>query len=221
MAGASMFGSAKESIVIVEEKSCGKYSKQLYNLIGTNNDTEDEIVGPADNSVEASIFDEKKFEATPLSSDQKIVFVGRAKAALDYLDAIESEASFKLDKFGIHIHVSGKQAAVYVDKDGLTKEQYWEFLAFACERGINLKDLLADMRPQKHEDTEGDTGDNPVFGFLKTVASLPPVKFAANTAQDAGDNVAVLAKGGEIYDQRFRFAIKLFYLEELRSFVEA
>lgn len=57
-----MFGvPTQEVVVIVEARGCGKYSKQLYNLIGTNDDEGEVIVGPRDGSVQASIFDERKF----------------------------------------------------------------------------------------------------------------------------------------------------------------
>ena len=200
-----MFG-AKEAVVIVEAKDCGKYCKQLYTLIGTNDDSEDEIVGPVDGSVEASVFDEKQFAATPLSSDQKIIFIGRPKSAKDYLDAIETEATVRMVEHGIRIHVSGKQASIDVVGNGLGSEDYWAFLDYAKEHGQELEDLLKDLRPQENEQ------EGRVFA---------PLAFVGKAVGGAGASISTALKGGDIRDQQFRFAIKTFYLEYLRAFVEA
>ena len=200
-----MFG-AKETVVIVEAKGCGKYCKQLYTLIGTNDDSEDEVVGPVDGSVEASVFDEKQFAATPLSSDQKIIFIGRPKSAKDYLDAIETEATVRVVEHGIRIHVSGKQASIDVVGNGLGSEDYWAFLDYAKEHGQELEDLLKDLRPQE-EEHEGKV--------------FPPLAFVGKAVGGAGASITTVLKGGDIRDQQFRFAIKSFYLEYLRAFVEA
>lgn len=200
-----MFG-AKETVVIVEAKGCGKYCKQLYTLIGTNDDSEDEVVGPVDGSVEASVFDEKQFAATPLSSDQKIIFIGRPKSAKDYLDAIETEATVRVVEHGIRIHVSGKQASIDVVGNGLGNEDYWAFLDHAKEHGQELEDLLKDLRPQE-EEQEGK-----IFA---------PLAFVGKAVGGAGASISTALKGGDIRDQQFRFAIKSFYLEHLRAFVEA
>lgn len=201
-----MFG-PKESVVIVEAKGCGKYCKQLYTLIGTADDNGEEIVGPVDGSVEASVFDDKRFAATPLSSDQKIIFVGRPKSAKDYLDAIETEASVRVVDHGIRIFVSGRQASIDVVGNGLGMDEYWDFLDYAKEHGQDLEDLLKDLRQDKNTEQEGK-------GFA-------PLKFAGKVIGGAGANVTTALKGGDIRDQQFRSAIKCFYLEHLRAFVEA
>ena len=126
---ASMFGvPTQEVVVIVEARGCGKYSKQLYNLIGTNDDEGEVIVGPRDGSVQASIFDERKFVDNQLSSEQKVIFIGNPKFARDYLDALDSLATDQFDEHGIHIRIGGKHASVSVDSGGVTKETYWSFL---------------------------------------------------------------------------------------------
>lgn len=204
--GAKMFGT-KESVVIVEAKGCGKYSKQLYTLIGANDDDGENIVGPVDGSVEASVFDEKRFAATPLSSDQKIIFIGHPKTAKDYVDAIETEATTKIVEHGISICISGKQACVYVDEKNLSDDGYREFLEYAHECGQDLDNLLSELRPRSEPENE-----------QKKIA---PLWLAGKVADDAGSKITLVKKGGDIKDQKYRFAVKLLYLEHLRSFVEA
>lgn len=202
-----MFG-AKESVVIVEAKGCGKYSKQLYTLIGTNDDDGEVIIGPVDGSVEASVFDEKRFAATPLSSDQKIIFIGRPKSATDYIDAIEAEATVRIEEHGIRIYVSGKQAAIDVIGKSPSREDYWSFLEFAKEHRQELEDLLIDLRPKEAVGPQEKK-------------KTPPLQFAGKVVGGAGAGITTARRGGEMRDQQFRFAIKCFYLEHLRDFVEA
>lgn len=200
-----MFG-AKESVVIVEAKGCGKYCKQLYTLIGTNNDSKDDVIGPVDGSVEASIFNEKQFASTLLSSDQKIIFVGRSKAAKDYLDAIETEATVRLVEHGIKIHVSGKQAYIDVAGNGLSSEDYHAFLDYTKEHGQEFEDLMKDLRQEKDEQ-EGKV--------------IVPLAFIGKAVSNASASISTALKDRGVRDQQFRFAIKLFYLKYLRTFVEA
>lgn len=200
-----MFG-AKESVVIVEAKGCGKYCKQLYTLISTNNDRKDSVIGPVDGSVEASIFNEKQFSSTLLSSDQKIIFVGRPKSAKDYLDAIETEAAIRLVEHGIKIHVSGKQASIDVASNDFSSKDYRAFLDYTKEHGQEFEDLMKDLHQEKDEQKG------------KVVA---PLAFIGKALGDASTSISTTLKGRDIRDQQFRFAIKLFYLKYLRTFVEA
>lgn len=210
----------KESLVIVEAKGRGKYAKLLYNLIGTNDDDGENIIGPVDGSVEATIFDKNKFVSNPLTSDQKYVFVGNPKFAKDYLDVLESDATDKFDECGIHIRIGGKHASVAVDEGGESKEEYWEFLSFAAGCGQELSDLLSDLR---NDDTaaaslaETESGKGlPIKAVFRGA-----VKGAKGIAATAGGKVATLRKANAIVDQKYRFAIRYFYLEKLRSFVES
>ncbi len=210
----------KESLVIVEAKGRGKYAKLLYNLIGTNDDEGENIVGPVDGSVEATIFDKNKFVNNPLTSDQKYVFVGSPKFAKDYLDVLESDATDKFDECGIHIRIGGKHAAIAVDEGGESKEEYWDFLSFAAGCGQELPDLLSGLRNDdaaaaSRAETESDSGI-PVKSAIHRVA-----KGAKDIAGAAGGKVATLRKTNAIVDQKYRFAIRYFYLEKLRSFVES
>lgn len=211
---------SQESIVIVEAKGRGKYAKQLYNLIGTNDDDGENIIGPVDRSVEATIFDKAKFINNPLTSDQKYVFVGDPKFAKDYLDVLESDATDKFDACGIRIRIGGKHASIAVDKGGESKEAYWEFLSFAAECGQEFPDLLADL----HDDNDlaspttemEKSKEFPVKGALRGIANG-----ARDIAGNAGAKVSTLRKASAVLDQKYRFAIRYFYLVKLRSFVES
>ena len=80
-----MYGT--ESILIVEARDTGLFSKLLYNLIGADNGSN----GVLSANVDASIFTETQFMQNPIMSSQKIVFVGCPKGASDYIQAIRFE----------------------------------------------------------------------------------------------------------------------------------
>lgn len=216
-----MFGMpSQELVVIVEAKGCGKYSKQLYNLIGTSDDEGEIVVGPRDGSVQASIFDERKFNDNQLSSEQKIVFVGSPKFARDYLDALDSLATDKFDKHGIHMRIGGKHASVAIDNGVTAKEDYWTFLGFAASKGCELPDLLAELReeasPSDAEPSGGGNEKGRIEAFFGGIAES-----ARELLSGAGDKALIVRKASAIDDQKFQFAIRLFYLEKLRAFVES
>lgn len=216
-----MFGiSSQEPVVIVEAKGCGKYSKQLYNLIGTNDDEGETIVGPKDGSVQASIFDERKFNDNQLSSEQKIIFVGGPKYARDYLDALDSLATDKFDEHGIHMRIGGKHASVTVDGGATAKEDYWAFLEYATSKGRDYPDLLAELREDAASagagSGAGKIGKNKIGTFFGGIA-----RGTKGFVSSVGDKALIARKAAAIEDQKFQFAIRLFYLEKLRAFVES
>lgn len=194
-------------IVIVEAKGKGKYAKLLYNLIGTNDDEGENIVGPVDGSIQATIFDERQHANNPLSSVQRAVFVGNPKFAKDELDALDTLAKKRIDVHGIHIRVAGKQASVYVDGRNDSKEDYWAFLEFAASKGLDLPDLLANLRDEDGSSSESKGAARILDGF-------------ARGARGVGDKVALARCASKIEDQKYQLAIRIFYLENLRAFAE-
>ena len=213
-----MFGiSSQEPVVIVEAKGCGKYSKQLYNLIGTNDDEGETIVGPKDGSVQASIFDERKFNDNQLSSEQKIIFVGGPKYARDYLDALDSLATDKFDEHGIHMRIGGKHASVTVDGGATAKEDYWAFLEYATSKGRDLTCLPSCVKMLRCWCGSGaGTKGNKIGTLFGGIA-----RGTKGFVSSVGDKALIARKAAAIEDQKFQFAIRLFYLEKLRAFVES
>lgn len=210
-----MFNTA-ESVLIVEASDTGKFSKLLYNMIGSNDDQEDRVVGPVDGSIEASIFNEEQFSQTPMTSSQKIVFVGWPKGSDDYISAIRFENQEAIDEDGVYIGVSGNHACITVNTEPPTKDGYWEFLERAREHGQEFDDLLADLRPGREVIAEQPSEPNPLFGFAKAVG-----KIAADGASSVNQAITIQKKAGEIREQRYQYAIKRFYAEKLKGFAEA
>ncbi len=211
-----MFSTA-ESVVIVEASNTGKYSKLLYNLVGTNDDKDDRPIGPIDGSIDASIFNEDQFSQTPLSSSQKVIFIGRPKGTADYIEAIRSEDNSAVDEDGVYIGVSGKHACIIVNSEPPAKEDYWKFLERAKEHGQVFDDLLVSLRVTGNSlESNSSPDSNPLLGFAKKVG-----KAVADGAGDVSDAVVIRRKAAEICEQRYRYAVKRFYAEMLRDFADA
>ena len=215
-----MFNTA-ESVLIVEAGDTGKFSKLLYNMIGKNDDTDAGPTGPVDGSIDASIFNESQFAQTAISSSQKVVFIGWPKGAGDYIDAIRLDNPDAIDEEGVYIGVSGNHACIAVNAEPPSKEDYWNFLEKAKEHGMDFDDLLAALRPREETAESAEDGDsNPVLGFAK-MARRAIGEAVADGANGINQAVVLHQKSGEIREQRYRYAVKRFYYEKLKGFVEA
>lgn len=214
-----MFNTA-ESVLIVEARDTGKFAKLLYNMIGKNDDTEDGPAGPVDGSVEASIFNEGQFAQTAISSSQKVVFIGWPDGADDYIDAIRLDNPDAIDEDGVYIGVSGNHACITVNREPPTKEGYWRFLERAKGHGMAFDDLLFGLRPDEQAAESEDEEPNPVLGFAKMIGKAIG-KAATDGASGINQAVVIHQKASEIRGQRYQYAVKRFYYEKLRDFVEA
>lgn len=215
-----MFNTA-ESLLIVEAGNTGKFSKLLYNMIGKNDDTEAGPTGPVDGSVDASIFNEDQFAQTAISSSQKVVFIGWPEGTGDYIDAIRLDNPEAIDEEGVYIGVSGNHACITVNTEPPSKEDYWKFLERAREHGMEFDDLLAALRPEEEvAEPEESNDSNLVLGLAKMLGKTIG-RAAADGANGINQAVVLHQKAGEIRDQRYQYAVKRFYHEKLKGFVEA
>lgn len=206
-----MYGT--ESILIVEARDTGLFSKLLYNLIGADNGSN----GVLSANVDASIFTETQFMQNPIMSSQKIVFVGCPKGASDYIQAIRFENDGAVDEDGVYIGVKGNQACITVGKEPPSKEVYWKFLETAERHGQKFDDLLAPLRLREDTSAPGDDADkNPVLDFAGRLG-----KAISNGASGVNENVVIRQKASKIREQRYQYAVKRFYKEMLEDFAEA
>ena len=69
------------NLIIVCEEKCRGYGDYLSQLISSEDDTEDTIVGTKDGEVAVQVWGEKDFKANQaqLSSNQYILFIGHSK----------------------------------------------------------------------------------------------------------------------------------------------
>ena len=86
---------------------------------------------------------------------------------------------------------------------------------------MEFDDLLAALRPgEEAVEPEESNDSNPVLGFAKMVGKTIG-RAAADGAEGINQAVVLQQKAGEIRDQRYQYAVKRFYHEKLKSFVEA
>lgn len=86
---------------------------------------------------------------------------------------------------------------------------------------MEFDDLLAALRPRgEATEPEENNDPNPVLGFAKMVGKT--IGRAATDGMNGINQVVVLhQKASEIREQRYQYAVKRFYHEKLRDFVEA
>ena len=117
--------------------------------------------------------------------------------------------------------MSGNHACITVNTEPPSKEDYWKFLERAREHGMEFDDLLVALRPgEEAAEPEESNDSNPVLGFAKMVGKTIG-RAAADGANGINQAVVLHQKAGEIRDQRYQYAVKRFYYEKLKGFVEA
>lgn len=86
---------------------------------------------------------------------------------------------------------------------------------------MEFDDLLAALRPEKEVTEPEDNNDsNPVLGFAKMVGKTIG-RAAVDGANGINQAVVLHQKAAEIREQRYQYAVKRFYHEKLKGFVEA
>ena len=134
-----MFEEKKKKLIIVCIPDTKVYAYQLLQLIGEKDDTETEIVGCKDGSVQAAIWEEKYYlhNEHTLSSDEKVVFIGNMKIVKSILPNIEE----KYNKYGMKYGWLGNRSVIYVDKRFLTEDDYLSFYQYSVENGKRFEKL--------------------------------------------------------------------------------
>ena len=86
---------------------------------------------------------------------------------------------------------------------------------------MEFDDLLATLRPGKEAAEPEESNDsNPVLGFAKMVGKTIG-RAAADGANGINNAVVLHQRASEIREQRYQYAVKRFYYEKLKDFVEA
>lgn len=140
-----MIGKASKKLIIVCDEKTEVYANYLRQLISTNDDNENEIIGVADGTVEAAVWLEKEYLANKaqISSNEHILFVGDNKVT-------KSEASsmaVKYDKYGMKYGWLGKRAMMRVDNELLEPEVYDAFFDYALSYQADFE-KIAMIKPK-------------------------------------------------------------------------
>ncbi|WP_242662279.1 hypothetical protein [Butyrivibrio proteoclasticus] len=231
-----------------DEKTEG-YANYLRQLISTNDDKEDKVVGLADGSVDAAVWLETDYLANKvkISSNEHILFVGNTKAS-------KSETSsmiVRFEKFGMKYGWLGKRGMMVVDNDMLKPEEYDQFIELCLgyettfEKIAMKKSKLKELvhKPEGLIDNKVDEDDGQEVvevpdtdGKKKLSNALVAVgKIAAEAAVGVGgigQAVGVAASKGivdginkiqlhnKIKDQQYRALAVILYIDGLSEFME-
>lgn len=108
-----MIGNQIKKLIIVCDESTIKFGNYLRQLISTNDDGE-EVVGAADGSVDAVVWDVKQYtdNAPTISTSSHILFVGSNKASRSEINTMP----IKFNRFGMKYGWRGKRGVLIVDK---------------------------------------------------------------------------------------------------------
>ena len=192
-----MFEEKKKKLIIVCIPDTKVYAYQLLQLIGKKDDTETQIIGCKDGSVEAAVWEEKYYlhNEHTLSSDEKVVFIGNMKIVKSILPNIEE----KYNKYGMKYGWLGNRSVIYVDKRFLTHGDYLSFYHYCILIGKKFE-KLKEGEPVVEKPTFKDKFLS-VSGKIQNTIASPAMK-------------------KKVREQQYNMATYHFYLYGLSRFLE-
>lgn len=198
-----------KKLVIVCDDKHRKYGDFLAQLVSLDDDTEDRVVGTKDGSVAAVVWSEKHYQdnASTVSSDQYILFIGNGKLAKDK----RSHMEVKFEHFGMRYGWLGKQGNLSVG-DPVDIEEYDDFYEFA----INKQQKITRLIEQK--DSASEDSNLPVeakenkrgLKLFDGIKKFPEMGLVA---------IKKLASRDKIIDQQYSCLTYEFYLNGLSEFL--
>ena len=132
-----MFNTKLQKLIIVCDDKTKDYANYLMQLISLKDDTEDQLVGIKDGSVEAAIWTEKQYidNQHSISSNAPILFIGDSKTAKSQrMNIVE-----KYNKFGMTFGWLGNRAVMYVKDAIRDRDTYVNFIEYYKEKSNNDK----------------------------------------------------------------------------------
>ena len=234
----------KKLIIVCEEKN-KVYGDFLVQLISSDDDKKDNVVGVKDGEVSATVWTEKQYtdNSLQLSSMQHILFIGNTKLTkTKRTNMIE-----KFNKYGMKYCWLGKQAVLFVDHI-LSFSEYTNFYKLLSnEYAEGSQKEAVRLLPSKSEETvepiniveeaevikEEENAEvleviqPEVKEPKKVLAPFVTVGKAFKKAVDGGvktinkvsDDINAASKSKDIEDQQYTCLILLFYLDALASFL--
>ncbi|MBI9060255.1 MAG: hypothetical protein JEZ01_20985 [Labilibaculum sp.] len=209
--------------MIVYDEKRKSHANYLMQLIGMK-DNDEETVGVRDRSVKAIMKDEKKYNSTEetITSNEKIVFLGRSKTTKSIYENIEN----KYSKHGIKYGWLGNRALITVDHKMLSKEEYKDFIEEAQLAAKEAEDKIF-----SHAGTmAGAAGvalgsitpasSTVLFlrkGFKPVLYPVLGVGFVITAILEARKKIKLMR---EIRTQQYNYAVLSFYSNHLSEFVE-
>lgn len=237
-----MIGKAATKLIIVCDDKTKEYANYLRQLVSVNDDTDEQIIGTKDGSVETAVWLEQEYLNTQatISSNDHVLFIGDNKTSQSETKNMKIE----FDKFGMKFGWLGKRAMMQVDDNHLNKEQYDSFIEFCTTYKQYFEKLAYQTTEEKKENKEIEVIDVEPSNvtelvenkpennskFLKVVSKaaaivvdkvLDPIEdIVVAGAKGAYEGVQALAVHKKIKDQQYRALTVILYLDGLQKFLE-
>lgn len=208
-----MIEEIQKTLIIVCDKETEKYANYLRQLISSNDDTEEKIVGIKDGSVSVSVWPEKEYADNKINIDssEHILFIGNNKIAKDERSTMKE----KYSDYGCKYSWLGKRGCLSVTRSIKTKKKYKNFIE-ECKNFEYTVDNPAGLGSKIF-----GAGVASGSSALMVLTIISPVIAAATVATTAAIGGAVsLFERSKIIDQQYRFLIVKFYLDDLAKFLE-
>ncbi len=228
-------GKVTKKLIIVCDEKTEIYANYLRQLISTNDDKDEEVVGIADGTVEAAVWTDKEYLANKaqISSNEHILFLGDNKVS----KAESSSMIVKFDKYGMQYGWLGKRAMMKIDNEMLSPESYDDFIEFCLGYETEFEKIAmkkAKVKVEASKDEESD--NNKIKGFAKkvdikkvgeavvagagvAVAGIPGA--LAGLSLTVGiDKAQALKNHKKMKDQQYRALTVILYIDGLQEFME-
>ena len=205
-------------IIVCDDKSQA-YGAYLAQLISSNDDTSEGVIGVKDGEVQAAVWTEKQYvdNSLQLASTQYVVFVGNSKVMKEKRLNMQN----KFSKFGMNYCWLGKQAVLFVDNIVKT-EEYDAFIEYANTKNLNIENKLKQKAAVPLKEIEEKESKNKFESLLfsaKKVANIA-TNTVANTSIKGLNSFNKLSTNGEIEQQEYSCLINEFYLNGLSDFLD-
>ena len=219
-----MIGNNKNRLIIVCDDRTEKYANYLRQLISTNDDSEGEVVGIADGSVEVAVWTDKEYinNKSQISSSEHILFMGNSKVCKKE----SSSMIIKYDNYGMKYGWLGKRAMLTVDRESMSEQLYDGFATYCYayqERYENIVIIKNDVREMisENEAKKVEVDDNVVDDKegVNAIANVAKKGFGAVSGL-FNDGITKIQSEQEKKDQQYRAVTSVFYLEALADFIE-
>lgn len=199
-----MFGEKQtRKLILVCTKDTKKYGMYLMQLIGTKDDSDSQVVGLEDSSIEAVLWTEEEYESNrpTISSTARILFIGSSKLMMDE----KANMNELFNKYGMHFAALGNSAVMYIDKRSFGGKEYQGFLSFAQEYEKKFNDLKMNLKKGANAAIFG------VSLFIPVIAGVPALIYSV---------ISMRKNAVKIKEQRFSFLTFYAYLKLLPEFME-
>lgn len=216
-----MFGPQKTQLIIVCDEKTNRYANYLRQLISSNDDEGDEVVGTVDGMVDVVVWLDKDYNANSasLSSREHILFIGNNKISKSETSSMD----IKFNMFGMKYGWLGKRAMMQVSDAVLTEDEYNDFIVFCGTYGKEFEKLMNSTsdKSKKKKTFSISVGTAGAVGAMAAIAS-PVLIAGAGTVGAIGalKGLSAHSTHKKIKDQQYQALTTILYIDGLQKFLE-